>query len=246
MRTFEFRKIDRGSKAIEDVFRLRYQVYCTEWGFEDPADYPDGLERDKYDDYSVHFGAYLEGTDEIVGTTRIIVDPPFDMPIEKNFSFDRKISSLRPGRIGEISRFAVSKQFMRRVADKALMGADVEIPDDRFVKDERRRLSNDMIAGLYKCIWNESQELELTHWYAGMAKSLYLILRRWRIVFNQIGPEADYHGLRGPYLGSIAETRKSLQRRNPRLLEFFEDSDRGSFSSQVEMVTGKRQAVAGG
>jgi hypothetical protein len=38
---------------FEDVFRLRYQVYCLEKGFEDAARFPDGCERDRYDGHFV-------------------------------------------------------------------------------------------------------------------------------------------------------------------------------------------------
>ena len=34
----------------KEVFRLRYDVYCKELGWEDPANFPDALERDIYDD----------------------------------------------------------------------------------------------------------------------------------------------------------------------------------------------------
>lgn len=36
----------------ETLFRLRYQVYCREQGFLNPEHYPDGLERDAFDDHS--------------------------------------------------------------------------------------------------------------------------------------------------------------------------------------------------
>ena len=37
-----------------EAFRLRYQVYCIENPFEDPADNPNGEETDHYDNHSVH------------------------------------------------------------------------------------------------------------------------------------------------------------------------------------------------
>jgi N-acyl amino acid synthase of PEP-CTERM/exosortase system len=38
---------------LRTVYRLRYKVYCEEWGFERPEDYPDGLETDIFDKRSV-------------------------------------------------------------------------------------------------------------------------------------------------------------------------------------------------
>ena len=40
---------------MEWVYRVRYQVYCIECGFENPQNYPNGMEWDKYDPYSIHF-----------------------------------------------------------------------------------------------------------------------------------------------------------------------------------------------
>ena len=41
--------------ALRDtVFRLRYQIYCMETGFERPEDFPDGLEKDAFDGRAVH------------------------------------------------------------------------------------------------------------------------------------------------------------------------------------------------
>ena len=39
---------------LDQAYRLRYQVYCLERGFEDAHANPGGRERDKFDDHSVH------------------------------------------------------------------------------------------------------------------------------------------------------------------------------------------------
>ena len=43
---------------LQAIYRLRYRVYCEERGFLAPADYPDRLERDHFDDHSVNFAAF--------------------------------------------------------------------------------------------------------------------------------------------------------------------------------------------
>jgi N-acyl amino acid synthase of PEP-CTERM/exosortase system len=40
--------------SLSEALALRYQVYCLERGFEDPASNPDGHERDEFDERSVH------------------------------------------------------------------------------------------------------------------------------------------------------------------------------------------------
>jgi len=65
--------------------------------------------------------------------------------------------------------------------------------------------------------------LGLTHWYAVMAKGLYLLLKKMGILFVPIGPEINYHGLRSPYLGSIEDIEKEASKTNPELLKEFRD-----------------------
>ena len=35
--------------------RVRYRVFCLEKGCEDATEFPDGRERDPWDDVSIHF-----------------------------------------------------------------------------------------------------------------------------------------------------------------------------------------------
>jgi hypothetical protein len=41
---FNYQRVEKGDSRLADIYRLRYQVYCMEWGFENPPDYPDGKE----------------------------------------------------------------------------------------------------------------------------------------------------------------------------------------------------------
>ena len=44
---------------LEEVYRLRYKVYCEEWGFERIENHPGERETDEFDEYSVHFIAQV-------------------------------------------------------------------------------------------------------------------------------------------------------------------------------------------
>ena len=70
----------------------------------------------------------------------------------------------------------------------------------------------------------ESKRIGLTHWYAVMAKGLFILLKRMGIIFKPIGPETDYHGLRTPYLGVIAEIEEEASRLNPELFNEFQEA----------------------
>lgn len=68
-------RLVQNKQELEEIFKLRYQIYCAAPEKERPSDFkpedfPDGLEKDFWDDYSVHFIALQDG--EVVGTLRLI------------------------------------------------------------------------------------------------------------------------------------------------------------------------------
>ena len=217
---FLYRKIEQHDPRILDVYKLRYLVYCHECGFEDPQDYPDQMEKDCYDDFSVHFGIFIEKTDELVGTARLVLPAVGGVPIEKYMQIDRQLlPAFDAQHIGEISRLAISKSFRKRLVDKAVYSEEkVEIVDEKAQEARRKNFESQLVAGLYQCIYLESVDRGLTHWYAAMARGLYFLLRRWGVVWQSAGPEMNYHGLRGPYISSIAENVAMAQKRYPALL----------------------------
>ena len=126
--------------------------------------------------------------------------------------------------IGEISRLAVSKEYRRRAIDNALFEAGSFVPNalPRYMddgRDIRRHCEHELVRGLYLLLYHDSKQRGLTHWYAVMAKGLYIILKRWGIPFHQIGAAKDYHGFRAPYLVSIETVEQTLEKKNPDLLE---------------------------
>src|SRR5438105_13498660 len=62
------------------VFRLRHDVYCVENHFLDPLRYPDGLERDEFDDRALHWLLIQKSSGDAVGTIRLL-PPDADRPL---------------------------------------------------------------------------------------------------------------------------------------------------------------------
>jgi len=221
MISFRFERVFLNDLRMEELYRLRYQVYCTECGFESPEDHPEGLEHDEYDQYASHFCAIAEDTNRIIGTVRIIFDSPLGLPIENHCDLDpTKKFSGDPRMVGEISRLAISKDFRRREIDKAIYAQkNVDVVEARLLHKERRSFECLIVAGLYQSVYHESVERGLTHWYAVMVKGLCGLLRRWGIVWVQVGEQVEYHGLRIPYIATIAENEKQVALLNPLLLQ---------------------------
>ncbi len=221
LKNFRFCRADPDSLVMEKIYHLRYQIYCIERGFECSTDYPQKLETDQYDKFSAHFYVIAVKSKTIIGTIRIILNSPLGFPVEHFFDLDKNLKYNGDlNRIGEISRLAVSRD-LRRAEITRLLGTLPEMDSKSFkeVQEIRREMEEYIVAGLYRCIYRQSLELGLTHWYAVMVESLCNLLRRWGLSWVQVGREVDYHGLRSPYLAEIAQVEKSIISENPQLLQ---------------------------
>jgi N-acyl amino acid synthase of PEP-CTERM/exosortase system len=207
---------------LDSVCRLRYQVYVNEWGFEKAENHPGGIEQDDYDQHSIHLYACSKHSEDIVGAARLILGSERSLPIESHFCINQLPPGVRREQTAEISRLAISKEFRCRVLERLFSGSE---EDDgkhihllkRNIRDLRRRCEHQLVRGLYISLYRECKMRDLTHLFTIMSKGLYMILKRWGIIFEQIGPARDYHGIRAPYLISIKDIEHSLQRNNPSL-----------------------------
>lgn len=219
---FEYVKVPEGDPLLNEVYKLRYKVYVEEWEFEKREDHPGEIEKDAFDEHSVHFVVKRKGENRIIGTIRMITNSAEGFPIEKHCRIDADLSAYDKNRLGEISRLAVSKDYRKRSTDTVYFDGRVveETAIDNMFTGSRK-MSNDIVLGLYKCIYQESLERGNECILAVMARGLYLLLKRVGILFEPIGPAQYYHGLRTPYLGKISTMLQELERRNPSLYREF-------------------------
>jgi N-acyl amino acid synthase of PEP-CTERM/exosortase system len=217
----------KNDKELQEVYRLRYQVYCTECGFEDPKDHPDGIEKDEYDDYAAHFIA-IDHDDNIIGTVRLVNNSELGFPVEKFCNLDIDTSRIPKDGLGEISRLAISKAFRRRSGDGVYGASDgTKGLEDRKAVD-RRRKQPAIVLGLLKALYRESKWNGTVNWYAAMEKPLHILLKRYGFVFNPIGGEVHYHGYRTPYIARIGTIESEIAKRKPDIFKLFTDWDRSS------------------
>lgn len=223
---FEFKKISHVDPFLNEVYRLRYKVYCDEWKFERAEDYPEKIERDEFDAHSVHFVAIRKDDRKLVGTIRLIIHSKLGFPIEKHCHINEDIIKSDKAHWGEISRLAVSKEFRKRAGDDSIYKNEVPIPDNVNSPFYEKRINKDQIVlGLYRCIYRESLEIGLSHFYATMAKGLFLLLKRISINFIQVGPKIEYHGVRTPYIINIKKMMEELSQNNNKLYRCFSGED---------------------
>ncbi|HET7083151.1 MAG TPA: PEP-CTERM/exosortase system-associated acyltransferase [Rhizomicrobium sp.] len=194
-------------ELIDTAFALRYQVYCLERQFEDPAQQRDGLESDQYDSHAVHCLLLHRPQAAAIGTARLILPQarPNSLPIQqllkKNGLNSREHFSSET--VAEISRFAISKEFRRRV--DSLSGADTR----------RDRLGNLPFLGLLQILLRQSVELGVDYWAAVMEPTLLRMLAAMGVRFHAIGPLVSYHGLRQPSYCYLPQMLRNLALTRP-------------------------------
>lgn len=116
------------TEALRDiVYRIRYQVYCEELGFEDRKKFPDGREIDSFDRQSDHCLLLHRESNRYVGCVRLVLpDPdtlkrPLPFEIACGTGLDPNVVELTKNyraSYGEISRLALHPGFRRRRAEE--------------------------------------------------------------------------------------------------------------------------------
>ena len=111
----------------------------------------------------------------------------------------------------------------------SLAGVSPDI-DIYFEEDERRVLPH-ISLGLFAAVMRMVHTHGVTHCYAVMEPALLRLIGRFGVVFNRIGPDVDYHGLRIPCLGTVEEALPSIQRVAPSVWELI--TNRGQYLKKV-------------
>ncbi len=200
--------------VLKDVYKIRYGVYCKEFGFDLPSHH--GQERDEFDRYSNHCLLTHKVSGKNVGCIRVISLPetnkemtlPFITHCAGSLYRDQvDPSAINPDDVCEISRVAVVSEFRRRPGEQS---------------------SKDGLAGNLKV---SNKEIEQTRRFPYIAPSLYLAagalflasskkqifvateprlissLSMLGVRFHQVSELTDYHGQRAVYYFS----RQSIQ-----------------------------------
>jgi len=205
---------------------IRYQVYCVENAFENPADHPDAREMDKFDRHSVHSLLVHRPTGQAMGTVRLIL-PHRDAP-EESFAIHQLIehSALEACSIpiqatAEVSRFSISKQFSRTKADMLYGFEDADLSAER--NSIERRTGPLMSLGLIQTLVRMSAQHGITYWCAVMEPKLLRMLAAMAIHFRPIGPPVEYHGLRQPCYCHVGTVLDRVKRERPTFWQVLTD-----------------------
>ncbi len=221
------------------VHKLRYDVYCTELGFEDASAFPDQEERDRYDQYADHLLIIHRSSGAFVGTVRLVI-PPADsqrlLPLEENCGLSLNSSLVNQSlvnerRICEVSRLAVHARFrMRRgEANQAFVYQGIRCELSEGEIEHFPYIS----VGLYiaAAAWFSIRGLDYA--FVMMEPRLARHLSRVGLHFVQMGETIDYHGLRAPFFSTPNLSIKYLKGEIKSLYELIENELKANYSHKL-------------
>ncbi|WP_166259966.1 PEP-CTERM/exosortase system-associated acyltransferase [Marinobacter salicampi] len=211
-------------EVINEVYEVRYQVYCIDRPFEDPNCFADKREHDSYDPRSAHALIRHRITGDSVAAVRLVMtgDNPenADFPMEghcvphMDLDAQSAIAEAPREKIAEISRMAVSREFRRRLnEDKSVSG----ISDSAYYSDSEngKRAMPYISLGLFAAILQMSVKHGITHWMAVMEPAQLRLLKRFGVEFDHVGPVIEYHGRRRPAFTEAASLIEGIRLRRP-------------------------------
>ena len=203
-----FRVVVADSPELRDeVYRIRYQVYCKEMRTEPEEQFPDGREHDRFDESAAHCLLQHRISGKYAGCVRLVFNDPLkssSLPFEihcRDSLYPSEVEAIlvHKGSFGEISRLAVPAEFRRR---KGEQGAPVPMQLDEQPAPgltERRHQSPQITIGLFLAATALGLIKGMSGVFAMMEPRLSRYLRQLGLEFKQVGEEVEYHGKRAAF-----------------------------------------------
>ena len=203
--------------VMEDIYKMRFDAYCVEKRFLDPADYREGLEWDEYDARATHL--VVRGSGDLpIGYMRIIDGRTSSLPLFDHGlrTFDASLAP-RTSETVEISRMIVRSDYRhatRSVKDGFVTETDLPAPAARTAADLIQ-------LKLLRMTYRYAFENDLNWVYAAMEPTLQRKFRMLGMPFSQAGPSGEYFGEVRPYLMDVRDMEQVLAEKFERTWEFF-------------------------
>ncbi|WP_290650102.1 PEP-CTERM/exosortase system-associated acyltransferase [Aquisalimonas sp.] len=212
----------------ERTFRLRYEVYCREFGFEQEEDCPGGLERDEYDATARHCALIHKPTGMSAGTVRLIRSAPSHgalglLPLQRFCDDSLDHPALHPALMPqaeccEISRLAVPQAFRRRAGERYTpWGA---APGATFSEREMRTFPLIAVSLFLAAAALVAMNCR-PHVFVMMEPRLARMLSGTGLRFVQIGRLTHYHGSRAGFY--IRHEQTAVDAMRPEFKALYDD-----------------------
>lgn len=179
---------------VNEIFKIRYFLYCVQDRLLNPKDYPDGVEFNNDDDRSEQF-AVFNPQSEIVGTFRLIKPNGRKFPTEQEFGLSSIFTnnSIRHKTV-EISRFMVRSEYRKTM----------------------------LLLDMLKTIYLFSKRNGIEYWH-GCAEQWFIntlnkVIGPLRIIDK---PKFYYNAINYPFLFKVSEIEFNVKNKNSLIYYFF-------------------------
>jgi len=189
-------KVAQSQEEKEGAYRLRYKVFCKEWGYLPLSKYPSGQEYDEYDTISSTIIAIKPNTNQVIGTIRVIKETSGrPLPLERYSPISTYGDQLTV--FGELSRLTVDKKY---------------------------RSKYDVAFGLIKSSILFSRKIGITDFCISVAVDR--AERYSRFGFSKVGEQYQYQDIAYPrksitLIANIEDNLKKMKHQYPEFYKFF-------------------------
>ena len=223
-------KVATSPELIRSALALRYQVYCIERGFENPAHHADRLETDALDRHSMHGLIFQRSRGEAIGTARLILPEAIALPLPvQRLLMELDINTYEHfplQQTAEVSRFAISRE-LRKYCPHG-----IGLVDEEVGKESQRSLP---CLGLVQILVRMSLARGISYWTALMEPKLLRLLATMGIHFHSIGPLISHHGIRQPSFCHVPTMLNELLCSKPDNWDIVTDGGALSYSTSAEV-----------
>lgn len=193
----------------EKAYRIRYEVLCEEFGYEEAARHANKLERDIYDDRAKHCLLIHKRSGEAIGTVRLVMPNSEDLhnsfPLQEIFSGSRLRDEHIINNMCEISKLCILKKFRTRCGDeRSPLGGVHDQDQETFIDKSSKRIARRIIPfapiGLIKSCFDVAIANGYTQGCVLLEVPLIESFERLGIICQRIGPVIDLVNQRQPII----------------------------------------------
>jgi len=232
-----FRVLRADSNALKEIaFRLRYEIFCLENSIDTAlkSTLGESLEKDAYDDHSLHYLLYQKSTDEAVGTVRVVL-PREDKLLHSfpmQFICDHPLLHMedRVTRFCEISHLCMTKNFRKRPGDGPVLPAYYEQDSDLHLNNSAnvhvRRIIPFAPLGLLRAAFEGALDKGLTDCICVLDHEQLYALQRIGLSYRVLGPRLNVRGHQQPVIFNIKHALDNMILQNAPCWEIVSDKGR--------------------
>ncbi len=173
----------KDEELIKEIYKFRYHILCEEFDIFKKEDYPDGVEMDEYDNYSIQY-AFFDEKNKLAACVRLVHHSDIGYPTLNALNIEQEKKKTLPSNenAAELSRIFIDKNY-------------------RCIKNTKQ------IINLIKLnAGNKMREMGIEYSYGALEKSFLRLLLILKMPYKPIGGYQQYGGrMRAPCIMSTDE-----------------------------------------